>query len=247
MGPRPLPEPPAGRLRAAREALTRATLAGHLRRRDRHAAGHRRAGSAACRPPSRARRTDGRVWHWLADPWSGEIMRRAFAEVVLLGIDRRRDRLLGRPQRALPTAPSRSPTRCCPGLVLAALAGAPLLLGGAAGLLAAAVASRSPARRRGRPRQPPSPSSSPAVRARRAAGALARHAARLQGLLFGDILGHHRQPTCSPRPHSRRDRGGAAAAARAPARRRASTGLSAPALGRAARRVTDLRCWSCSR
>ena len=26
------------------------------------------------------------AWHWIADPWSQELMRRAFAEVVLLGV-----------------------------------------------------------------------------------------------------------------------------------------------------------------
>ncbi len=53
---------------------------------------------------------------------------------------RRRARLLGRPLRASPTRPSRSPTRSSPGWSLAALAGVPLLLGAAPAIVVAALA-----------------------------------------------------------------------------------------------------------
>ena len=79
------------------------------------------------------------VWHWLADPWGGEIMRRALAEVVLLGISGGaigcwivlNDLAYG--AESLPHA-------MFPGLVIAALTAVPLLVGGGAGLLVAALA-----------------------------------------------------------------------------------------------------------
>lgn len=79
------------------------------------------------------------VWHWLADPWTGEIMRRALAEVVLLGIAGGaigcwvvlNDLAYG--AESLPHA-------MFPGLVIAALASVPLLVGGGLGLLVAAIA-----------------------------------------------------------------------------------------------------------
>jgi ABC-type Mn2+/Zn2+ transport system permease subunit len=79
------------------------------------------------------------VWHWLADPWSGEIMRRAFAEVALLGIA---GGAIGCwiVLNELSYGAESLPHAMFPGLVIAALAGAPLLVGGSAGLLAAAVA-----------------------------------------------------------------------------------------------------------
>jgi ABC-type Mn2+/Zn2+ transport system permease subunit len=79
------------------------------------------------------------VWHWLADPWSGEIMRRAFAEIVLLGIA---GGAVGCwiVLNELSYGAESLPHAMFPGLVIAALAGAPLLVGGSAGLLAAAVA-----------------------------------------------------------------------------------------------------------
>src|SRR3954449_838140 len=87
------------------------------------------------------------VWHWLADPWSGEIMRRAFAEVVLLGIA---GGAIGCwiVLNELSYGAESLPHAMFPGLVIAALLSAPLLLGGSAGLLAAALAiaaaSRTP-------------------------------------------------------------------------------------------------------
>ena len=87
------------------------------------------------------------VWHWLADPWTGEIMRRAFAEVALLGIS---GGAIGCwiVLNDLSYAGESLPHAMFPGLVIAALAGVPLLAGGAAGLvvaaLAIAVAARTP-------------------------------------------------------------------------------------------------------
>src|SRR5213075_1068389 len=79
------------------------------------------------------------VAHWIADPWSGAIMQRAFAEVVLLGVAGGAIDVwivlneLSYGAESLPHA-------MFPGLVVAAIAGAPLLIGGTAGLLAAAIA-----------------------------------------------------------------------------------------------------------
>ena len=76
---------------------------------------------------------------WLTDPWSEPIMRRAFAEVVLLGV-------VGGPLGCwivfyeLSYGAESLAHAIFPGLVIAALAGFPLLLGGALGLLVAAVA-----------------------------------------------------------------------------------------------------------
>jgi ABC-type Mn2+/Zn2+ transport system permease subunit len=87
------------------------------------------------------------VWHWLADPWSGDIMRRAFVEVVLLGIA---GGAIGCwiVLNGLSYGAESLPHSMFPGLVIAALAGAPLLVGGGAGLLfaalAIAVAARTP-------------------------------------------------------------------------------------------------------
>jgi ABC-type Mn2+/Zn2+ transport system permease subunit len=87
------------------------------------------------------------VWHWLADPWSGAIMQRAFAEVVLLGVT---GGAIGCwiVLNELSYGAESLPHAMFPGLVIAALAGAPLLVGGSAGLIAAALAiaaaSRTP-------------------------------------------------------------------------------------------------------
>lgn len=87
------------------------------------------------------------VWNWLADPWTGDIMRRAFAEVFLLGIA---GGAIGCwiVLNELSYGAESLPHAMFPGLVIAALAGAPLLVGGTAGLLAAAaaiaVAARTP-------------------------------------------------------------------------------------------------------
>ncbi|HEX4364421.1 MAG TPA: metal ABC transporter permease [Solirubrobacteraceae bacterium] len=79
------------------------------------------------------------VWHALADPWSQQIMRRAFAEVVLLGVA---GGALGCwiVVHNLSYSAESLAHALLPGLVLAALLGLPLLLGGAAGIVVAALA-----------------------------------------------------------------------------------------------------------
>src|SRR3954451_2448399 len=79
------------------------------------------------------------VWNWLADPWSVEIMRRAFAEIVLLGIA---GGAIGcwTVLNELSYGAESLPHAMFPGLVIATLAGVPLLIGGAGGLLVAALA-----------------------------------------------------------------------------------------------------------
>jgi ABC-type Mn2+/Zn2+ transport system permease subunit len=85
------------------------------------------------------------VWNWLSDPWTGEIMRRAFAEVALLGIA---GGAIGCwiVLNELSYGAESFPHAMFPGLVIAALAGVPLLLGGSAGLLVAALAIAAAAR-----------------------------------------------------------------------------------------------------
>jgi ABC-type Mn2+/Zn2+ transport system permease subunit len=79
------------------------------------------------------------VWHWVADPWTGAIMQRAFAEVILLGIA---GGAIGCwvVLNELSYGAESLPHAMFPGLVVAALSGVPLLLGGSAGLMAAALA-----------------------------------------------------------------------------------------------------------
>ncbi|HEX4717952.1 MAG TPA: metal ABC transporter permease [Thermoleophilaceae bacterium] len=79
------------------------------------------------------------IWHWLADPWTGDIMLRALAEVVLLGVA---GGAIGCwiVLNELSYGAESLPHAMFPGLVVAALAGTPLLLGGSAGLIAAAIA-----------------------------------------------------------------------------------------------------------
>jgi ABC-type Mn2+/Zn2+ transport system permease subunit len=87
------------------------------------------------------------IWHWLADPWTGDIMRRAFAEVVLLGIA---GGAIGCwiVLNELSYGAESLPHAMFPGLVIAALVGTPLLVGGSAGLIGAALvialATRTP-------------------------------------------------------------------------------------------------------
>jgi ABC-type Mn2+/Zn2+ transport system permease subunit len=88
------------------------------------------------------------VLHVLAEPWSEPIMRRAFAEVVLLGIAGGALGCWVIFYRLSYSAESLAHS-LLPGLVAAALLGLPLLLGGAGGIgvaaLAIAVAARTPA------------------------------------------------------------------------------------------------------
>src|SRR5436190_9477004 len=88
------------------------------------------------------------AWHALADPWGQAIVRRAFLEIGLIG-------LLGGPLGCwivfygLSYSAESLAHGLFPGLVVAALTGIPLLLGGAVGIaiaaLAVAVAARAPA------------------------------------------------------------------------------------------------------
>ncbi len=79
------------------------------------------------------------IWGALADPWAEPIMRRAFAEMLLLGIA---GGALGCWVLFFDLAYSSESLAhaLLPGLVVAALLGLPLLLGGAAGVLVAALA-----------------------------------------------------------------------------------------------------------
>lgn len=129
------------------------------------------------------------IWHWFADPWSGEIMRRAFAEVVLLGVA---GGAIGCwiVLNELSYGAESLPHAMFPGLVLAALTAVPLLVGGAAGLLLAAVAIAVASRT---PRIGRDTAIAVVVTALFGLGALIALSratpAGVQGLLFGDILG----------------------------------------------------------
>lgn len=126
---------------------------------------------------------------WLTDPWADAIGRRALLEVVLLGLAGGALGVwvlfyeLAYPAESLAHA-------LLPGLVLAALLGLPLLLGGAAGLLVAALAVAFAGRIEGLGRD-----TAVAVVVTGLFGlgvllALTPEApAGLQGLLFGDVLG----------------------------------------------------------
>jgi ABC-type Mn2+/Zn2+ transport system permease subunit len=85
------------------------------------------------------------IWHSLVEPWQSAIDRRAFLEVLLLG-------LTGGALGCwivfynLSYSTESLAHALLPGLVLAALAGIPLIVGGAAGLAVAAVAIAAAAR-----------------------------------------------------------------------------------------------------
>ncbi|MBX5469790.1 MAG: metal ABC transporter permease [Thermoleophilaceae bacterium] len=90
----------------------------------------------------------GAVWHALADPWTSGIMRRAFLETALVGASAG---ALGCwvVQFQLSYGAESLAHALLPGLVLAALVGAPLAAGGLVGVvvaaLATALAARTPA------------------------------------------------------------------------------------------------------
>ena len=129
------------------------------------------------------------IVHTLADPWSQPIMRRAFAEVVLLGVS---GGALGCWIVFYNLAYSAESLAhsLLPGLVAAALLGLPLLVGGAAGVLiaalAVAVAGRTPEIGR-------DTAVAVVVTALFGLGVLLALSPSappgLQGLLFGDVLG----------------------------------------------------------
>ena len=126
---------------------------------------------------------------WLTDPWSQEVLRRAFAEVVLLGAA---GGALGCwiVLYGLSYGAESLAHGLFPGLVIAALAGLPLLLGGAIGIAAAALAVAAIGRLPGLDRDV-----GVAVVVTTLFGlgvllALSPDTPRaIQGLLFGDILG----------------------------------------------------------
>lgn len=79
------------------------------------------------------------LWHWFSDPWTGAIMLRALAEIALLGIA---GGAIGCwiVLNELSYGAESLPHAMFPGLVIAGIASIPLLIGGGAGLLVAAVA-----------------------------------------------------------------------------------------------------------
>ena len=129
------------------------------------------------------------VWSALGEPWGEPLMRRAFAEVVLLGVA---GGAIGTwvVLFGLSYGAESLSHALLPGLVLAALTGVPLLLGGAVGLIAAAVsvalAGRTPEVGR-------DTAIGVVVTAMLGLGALLalspRTPAGLDRLLFGDVLG----------------------------------------------------------
>ena len=131
----------------------------------------------------------GSVWHALADPWNQEIMRRAFAEVVLLGVA---GGALGCwiVIHNLSYSAESLAHALLPGLVLAALLGLPLLLGGAAGIIVAALAVALAGRA---PEVGRDTAVAVVITGLFGLGALLALSPDtppgLQGLLFGDVLG----------------------------------------------------------
>jgi ABC-type Mn2+/Zn2+ transport system permease subunit len=88
------------------------------------------------------------MWHALTEPWQNGIMRHAALEAILIGVACGPLGCWVLFFRLAYSAESLSHS-LFPGLVLAALAGAPLLLGGAGGALIAALAIAAAARVRG--------------------------------------------------------------------------------------------------
>ena len=113
------------------EVLGREVLEQHLRQRDRDP---RAATASRCgRSPSSTTSTDGRSSTSSLDPWRSGIDRRAIAEVVLLGGVLRGALASGSRSYRLSYPAESLAHGLLPGLVLAALAGAPLLLGAGGG------------------------------------------------------------------------------------------------------------------
>ena len=129
------------------------------------------------------------VLDWFADPWAQSIGRRALAEVVLLGLA---GGALGcwLVFYGLSYSAESLAHALLPGLVAAALLGLPLLLGGAAGLLAGAAGVGLAGRVEGVGRDT---AVAVVVTTLFGLGVLLAQSAEtpagLQGLLFGDVLG----------------------------------------------------------
>jgi ABC-type Mn2+/Zn2+ transport system permease subunit len=131
----------------------------------------------------------GGLWHAIADPWGQAIIRRAFLEITLIG-------LVGGPLGCwivfygLSYSAESLAHGLFPGLVVAALTGIPLVVGGAAGLVVAAlgiaVAGRVPTVGR-------DTAVAIVITTLFGLGALLALSPvsppGIQGLLFGDILG----------------------------------------------------------
>jgi ABC-type Mn2+/Zn2+ transport system permease subunit len=129
------------------------------------------------------------MWHVLAEPWAEPVTRRAFVEVVLLGVASGALGCWVVAYRLSYSAESLAHA-LLPGLVVAALAGFPLLLGGAAGLVVAALAIAAAGRV---PAIGHDTAVAVVVTALLGLGALLALSpdtpAGLQTLLFGDVLG----------------------------------------------------------
>jgi hypothetical protein len=128
---RAVPQPAPGRVRPARETLTREVLEATYggARSSTLPGGGERARRAAAPPPPRALTTLARS---LARPVLDPIMQRALLEVALLGRRRRRARLLDRALRPL-LRRRVARARAVPRARRRRAVGAPLLLGGAGG------------------------------------------------------------------------------------------------------------------
>jgi ABC-type Mn2+/Zn2+ transport system permease subunit len=129
------------------------------------------------------------MWAALADPWSDPVTRRAFAEVVMLGVASGALGCWVIAYRLSYSAESLAHA-LLPGLVIAALIGAPLLVGGAVGLAVAALAVAAAGRT---PTIGNDTAVAVVVTALLGLGALLALSpatpAGLQSLLFGDVLG----------------------------------------------------------
>ncbi len=126
---------------------------------------------------------------WLTDPWSQEILRRAFAEVVLLGAA---GGALGCwiVLYGLSYGTESLAHGLFPGLVVAALVGLPLIVGGIAGIAVAAVAVAAVGRLPGLDRDVGVAVTVSTLFGLGVLLALAPDTPRaIQGLMFGDILG----------------------------------------------------------
>ena len=128
------------------------------------------------------------LWHGLVDPWGQAFMQRALLEVLLLSVSGAALGCWIVLSEASYSAES-LPHAMFPGLVLAALTGVPLVLGGALGLLAAALAVAAAGTIPGVGRDT---GVSVVVTALFGLGVLLalspQSPPRVQGLLFGDIL-----------------------------------------------------------
>ena len=126
---------------------------------------------------------------WLTDPWSQEIVRRAFAEVIVLGAA---GGALGVwvVLYGLSYGAESLAHGLFPGLVLAAILGVPLLLGGVVGIAVASVAVAAVGRLPGLDRDVGVAVTVTTLFGLGVLLALAPDTPRaIQGLMFGDVLG----------------------------------------------------------